>query len=71
MSIHIEPYNGRNEETVKEDIKYIIDTYSGPGLFRDDKNRPMIYIYDSYHTPAKDWSRLLSKSISFTLSSFL
>jgi len=61
VSVHIEPYEGRNAESVRNDIEYIVDNYSGPGFYLDHSGKPMIYIYDSYHTSAKEWSRLLSK----------
>lgn len=60
VSFHIEPYEGRNGQTVREDIKYILKNYDGPGLYKDSTNRPMIFMYDSYHTPASNWATILS-----------
>lgn len=67
MSIHIEPYQGRCADSVRKDIEYIIESYSGPGLYLDNRQKPMIYIYDSYHTPARDWARLLAPGNNKTI----
>ena len=67
MSIHIEPYEGRNALSVKDDIHYIIDNYSGPGLFTDDTGRPMIFVYDSYHTPSHEWATVFSPTGSHSI----
>lgn len=61
VSIHLEPYDNRCAESVRKDIEYIIDNYTGDGLYLDNSNRPMIYVYDSYHTPPEDWARLLKE----------
>lgn len=38
LTFHIEPYEGRNAKTVRDDIKYIIDTYGdSPAFYRDPK----------------------------------
>jgi len=63
VGFHIEPYKNRNQNTVKDDLIHIIDTYSHyPAFFRYDyngKSLPMIYIYDSYHTKPDEWSQVL------------
>ena len=64
ITFHIEPYEGRNDHTVHDDVKYIIDTYSKHKAFytyrtTDGRNLPMLYIYDSYHTPPEAWAQLL------------
>jgi len=59
IAIHLEPYEGRNAESVKRDIKYIYKNYgTSPALYRSRRhnNRIMLYIYDSYHTPANEWA---------------
>eukprot|EP01111_Echinosteliopsis_oligospora_P009649 TRINITY_DN2862_c2_g1_i1.p1 TRINITY_DN2862_c2_g1~~TRINITY_DN2862_c2_g1_i1.p1 ORF type:complete len:411 (-),score=115.46 TRINITY_DN2862_c2_g1_i1:45-1277(-) len=64
IAIHLEPYTGRNANTVKGDIKYIYDNYGKySSLFRDPSrgDRIIIYVYDSYHTPAQEWATVLSK----------
>ncbi|EDO41066.1 predicted protein, partial [Nematostella vectensis] len=64
VTLHIEPYNGRNDETLHRDVKYIIDKYSTHNAFykykhKDGRILPFLYVYDSYRTSASDWARLL------------
>ena len=64
ITLHIEPYEGRDDQTVHDDVKYIIDKYSKHTSFykyrtNDGQNLPMLYIYDSYHTPAESWAQLM------------
>ncbi|XP_051920465.1 glycoprotein endo-alpha-1,2-mannosidase-like protein [Hippocampus zosterae] len=65
VAFHIQPYRERNEQSVLDNVKYIIDRYgqhaalyrtSAPGAA---KRLPLFYIYDSYLTPAESWSQLL------------
>ena len=62
VAFHIEPYKDRSEVSVKSDIEYIIDSYSMFPAFYLFKHRgeekPLIYIYDSYHTKPLDWAKL-------------
>ena len=63
VCFHIEPFPGRNAQTTRDAIVYIIDKYgSHPALYRygKDNPRPMFYIYDSYLTAAKQWKTVLS-----------
>ena len=65
VTLHIEPYKGRNDKTVHDDVKYIIDTYGEHEAFykyhtADGRTLPMLYIYDSYHTPAEAWAQLMT-----------
>ncbi|MDT8302072.1 MAG: molybdopterin-binding protein [Sedimentisphaerales bacterium] len=63
VCFHIEPFPGRNAQTTRDAIVYIIDKYgSHPAIYRygKDKPRPMFYVYDSYLTPAKQWKAILS-----------
>jgi len=63
VCFHIEPFPGRNAQTARDAIVYIVDKYgSHPAFYRygKDKPRPMFYIYDSYLTPAKQWKTILS-----------
>ena len=63
VCFHIEPFPGRNAQTTREAIVYIIDKYgSHPAFYRygKDKPRPMFYVYDSYLTPAKQWKTILA-----------
>ena len=65
VTLHIEPYKDRNDKTVHDDVKYIIDTYGEHEAFykyhtADGRTLPMLYIYDSYHTPAEAWAQLMT-----------
>lgn len=65
VTLHIEPYKGRDDKTVHNDVKYIIDTYSKHKAFykyttTDGRHLPMLYIYDSYHTSAGSWAQLMT-----------
>lgn len=70
IAIHLEPYEGRDAQSVKHDIEYIYANYgSSPALYRDPNrnNRIVIYVYDSYHTPANQWATIFSKSGSSSI----
>lgn len=63
VNFHIEPFSGRNGETLREALVYLLDKYGDhPALYREPalNNRPMAYVYDSYLTPAEDWATVLS-----------
>ncbi|KAL0492010.1 endo-alpha-1 [Acrasis kona] len=67
--MHLEPYVGRNAKTVKQDLQHMIEKYGkNEALYRHPKtNLPMCYLYDSYHTPAEEWSSILSSSGADTI----
>ncbi|RXM29946.1 Glycoprotein endo-alpha-1,2-mannosidase-like protein [Acipenser ruthenus] len=72
VAFHIQPYKGRTDRTVHDNIKYIIDKYGNHGAFYRFKTStgkilPLFYIYDSYLTPPEDWANLLSSSGSHSL----
>ena len=63
VCFHIEPFPGRNAQTTRDAIVYIIDEYGSHSAFYrygKDKPRPMFYVYDSYLTPAEQWKTILS-----------
>ncbi|XP_057689465.1 glycoprotein endo-alpha-1,2-mannosidase-like protein [Corythoichthys intestinalis] len=65
VAFHLQPYRGRNEQSVLENVKYIIDRYGDHAAFyrfmsSTGKSLPLFYIYDSYLTPPESWSQLLS-----------
>ena len=64
VTFHIEPYKNRNENTVRDDIVHIIDTYGHHKAFykykiKDNAFVPLFYIYDSYLTKPEKWARVL------------
>lgn len=72
VTLHIEPYEGRNDVTLEQDAKYIIDKYGKHKGFYKHKHRdgrllPLLYVYDSYHTPAKEWAKLLQPNGPHTI----
>jgi len=50
---------------VKNDIKYIIDTYEPTGALYKRGGLPMFYIYDSYHISSDEWAKFFSKECVF------
>ena len=70
VNFHIEPFPGRNAQTTREAIVYIVDRYgSHPAFYRGagDDDRPMFYLYDSYLTPAKEWASLMTPGGALTI----
>ena len=67
ICFHIEPYRDRSAESVRRDIKYIIDTYGSHEAFYRFKGKPIVYIYDSYIIPPAEWSTLFSPSGSISV----
>ncbi|XP_038233954.1 glycoprotein endo-alpha-1,2-mannosidase-like protein [Dermochelys coriacea] len=72
VAFHIQPYKGRDDHTVHENIKYIIDKYGSHAAFYKYKTStgrslPMFYIYDSYLTPPESWAKLFTQSGSHSL----
>ena len=69
ITFHIEPYKKRSPKSVKEDLKYIINTYGEhPAFYREEKSRlPMMYIYDSYLIRPNAWSTILKKTSKNTI----
>lgn len=62
IAFHLEPFPHRDATTSREAIVYLLDRYGDhPALYRSPlhEGRPFVYIYDSYLTPAEEWSRLL------------
>jgi glycoprotein endo-alpha-1,2-mannosidase len=63
VCFHIEPFPGRNANTMRESLAYLMEKYGAhPALYRDPArgNRPWAYVYDSYLTPAKEWATILA-----------
>ncbi|KAG1972988.1 glycoprotein endo-alpha-1,2-mannosidase [Pimephales promelas] len=61
---HIEPYKGRDDANMRENIKYIVERYGNhPAFYRyktsTGKFLPLYYIYDSYLQTPDVWAELL------------
>lgn len=68
VALHLEPYEGRSALTVSEDLAYIIQKFGAhPALHRtaggrgkaDKRELPVVYVYDSYRIPIRDWQQVL------------
>lgn len=60
LAFHLEPYEGRTVQTVREDLQHLMDAYgSSPALLRI-RGLPVYYVYDSYRIPADAWAKLLA-----------
>ena len=64
VTLHIEPYEKRTPMTIGKDLEYIHRKYSDhPAFYKmmkvgDVKRQPLVYIYDSYNSPANEWSQV-------------
>lgn len=70
VSFHIEPFPGRSAATTRHAMAYLLDKYGRhEALYRDEArgNRPLFYVYDSYHIPAKEWAAILSPAGAETI----
>ncbi|XP_029114594.1 glycoprotein endo-alpha-1,2-mannosidase [Scleropages formosus] len=61
---HIEPYKGRDAQSMFTNIKYIVEKYGNhPAFYRYKSSsgapRPLFYIYDSYLVGPDEWAGLL------------
>lgn len=61
---HIEPYKGRDDANMRENIQYIVDRYGNHPAFYKYKTStgkllPLYYIYDSYLQTPDVWAQLL------------
>lgn len=65
ICIHVEPYEGRNAESLQKHLKYVHETYGSHSAYykirRGTRSLPVFYIYDSYRLPPEEWSRLFSR----------
>ncbi|KAJ8377336.1 hypothetical protein AAFF_G00261210 [Aldrovandia affinis] len=64
VAFHIEPYKGRDDLSMYNSVKYIIETYGEHPAFyrhrtRGGKLLPLFYVYDSYLLSAERWAGLL------------
>ena len=62
ITLHIEPYKGRTPQSVRDDLMYIHSHYTQCLAFyklecaNSKRLLPVIYIYDSYLSPASEWA---------------
>ncbi|MDR3195038.1 MAG: alpha-mannosidase [Tannerella sp.] len=67
VCFHIEPFAGRNAETVRRNIQTIVDSYGCHPAFYRNGGKPLFFIYDSYLTPPEEWDTLLLPDGSITI----
>ena len=60
VCFHIEPFNGRSPQTVRENIQYIVDTYGDHPAFYRTHGKPLFFIYDSYLIKPAEWAKLFA-----------
>lgn len=60
ICFHIEPYSGRSAESVRDNIKALIDEYGSKPAFYKMNGKPCFFVYDSYLIPSENWARVLS-----------
>ncbi|XP_013882736.1 glycoprotein endo-alpha-1,2-mannosidase-like protein [Austrofundulus limnaeus] len=65
VAFHIQPYKGWTDQSMHDNIKYIIDKYGKHDAFYRFRRStgqvlPLFYIYDSYLTPPESWAELLT-----------
>ncbi|XP_062379227.1 glycoprotein endo-alpha-1,2-mannosidase [Sardina pilchardus] len=64
VTFHIEPFKGRDERTMFESVKYIVEKYGEhPAFFRyktkTGRTLPLYYVYDSYLLSPENWALFL------------
>jgi glycoprotein endo-alpha-1,2-mannosidase len=73
VAIQIESYNDRTAESVRNDIKFVIDNYGNHmGLekmfiLEKQKYLPIFYVKDAYLIADADWRKIASKSGTLSL----
>ncbi|XP_067281747.1 glycoprotein endo-alpha-1,2-mannosidase-like protein [Pseudorasbora parva] len=72
VAFHLQPYKGRTDLSVHDNIKYIIDKYGNHGAFYRFKSStgkvlPLFYVYDSYLMSPEAWAELLTVRGSHSL----
>ena len=67
ISFHLEPWPGRNAESIRDALSYLLDRWGdSPALFRW-QGKPMVYVYDSYLVPDCEWAALLWPDGAYTI----
>ncbi|MBL3548788.1 glycoside hydrolase family 99 protein [Chryseobacterium sp. KMC2] len=61
IAFHIEPFYKTITE-LRDQLSYLVKTYSAHHAFYKKDGKPMFYVYDSYKISPEEWSKLLSKN---------
>lgn len=77
LALHIEPYKGRTPQSVYNDLQYFHSHYANhPAFYKLDRvdistgavqKLPMVYIYDSYLSKAKEWAEIFKADGALTV----
>lgn len=73
ISLHIEPYENRTVENLREHLSYVNRVYgSHPAYYKmrrggQSYELPVFYVYDSYRTEPQQWARLFSSKGDLTV----
>ena len=67
LTFHLEPYPSRSADSVKSDVAYIIENYGNYSSFYRYSNKPLFYVYDSYHILPYSWAAILKPDGENTL----
>jgi glycoprotein endo-alpha-1,2-mannosidase len=65
VCFHLEPWAGKTAVDVANDLRFLVDTYGRHPAFyrykgaRSDRALPLVYAYDSYQIPEKQWREVL------------
>ncbi|HCM33183.1 glycoside hydrolase family 99 protein [Chryseobacterium sp.] len=60
IAFHIEPFY-KNITELRDQLSYLVKTYSKHPAFYKKDGKPLYYVYDSYKITPEEWSKLLSK----------
>lgn len=67
IAFHLEPYEGRSVQSLRDDLRYMRERYTGPAaphaaaVARAGRPpRPVYFVYDSYHIDDVSWASLLT-----------
>ncbi|KMQ59367.1 alpha-mannosidase [Chryseobacterium angstadtii] len=61
VAFHIEPFY-KSVDELREQLSYLVKTYSRHHAFYKKNGKPLYYVYDSYKISPQEWSELLSKN---------
>lgn len=61
IAFHIEPFYKTIIE-LRDQLSYLVKTYSQHPAFYKKDGKPMYYVYDSYKIAPEEWSKLLSEN---------
>ena len=62
VNFHLEPFPGRNAATTRAAIRHLVGTHGASAALHrlpSHGNRPVVFVYDSYLTPAREWATVL------------